>query len=51
MNCPDCQSRHIKKNGHTHHGKQNYQCTNCWRQFVAAGQSWFNSTADKELIN
>ncbi|WP_438830711.1 IS1/IS1595 family N-terminal zinc-binding domain-containing protein [Hymenobacter nivis] len=31
MNYPDCQSQYIKKNSHTHYGKQNYQCTNCWR--------------------
>lgn len=51
MNCPDCQSTNIKKNGHTHYGKQNYQCTNCWRQFVEAGQAWFVNAADKALIN
>ena len=50
MNCPDCQSTHIKKNGHTHYGKQNYQCTNCWRQFVESGQAWFVNDTDKAII-
>lgn len=38
MNCPSCQSSHIKKNGHIHNGKQNYQCKSCDRQFVADNQ-------------
>jgi len=32
--CPSCQSGLIKKNGRTHHGKQNYRCLKCDRQFV-----------------
>jgi insertion element IS1 protein InsB len=32
--CPRCQSPKYKKNGHIHHGKQNYQCKDCGRQFV-----------------
>jgi len=51
MNCPDCQSTHIKKNGHTHYGKQNYQCTSCWRQFVESGHTWFVNATDKAMIN
>ena len=34
MHCPNCLSCKIKKNGHTHYGKQNYQCKACKRQFV-----------------
>ncbi|NER85156.1 MAG: IS1 family transposase [Leptolyngbya sp. SIO1D8] len=34
MECPDCQSDHIRKNGHRR-GKQNYLCLDCGRQFVA----------------
>ena len=51
MNCPHCPSTHIKKNGHTHYGKQNYQCTDCKRQFVESGQDWFVSPSEKALIN
>lgn len=34
LRCPRCQLSHIKKNGHTYYGKQNYQCLLCARQFV-----------------
>ncbi len=33
MKCPRCNSTKINKNGH-HHGKQNYICKQCNRQFV-----------------
>ncbi|MBD2083074.1 IS1 family transposase [Leptolyngbya sp. FACHB-17] len=33
MNCPQCGSTHINKNGHCR-GKQNYRCKSCGRQFV-----------------
>ena len=33
MNCPDCQSNHIRKNGHRR-GKQNHICVDCRRQCV-----------------
>lgn len=51
MNCPHCTSSSVKKNGHTHYGKQNYYCHSCKRQFVEGGQDWFVSDSDKELIN
>lgn len=31
--CPDCGSDSFKKNGFTRHGKQNYRCLDCGRQF------------------
>jgi IS1 family transposase len=34
LTCPRCQLSHIKRNGHTYYGKQNYQCLLCDRQFV-----------------
>jgi IS1 family transposase len=34
LRCPRCQLSHIKRNGHTYYGKQNYQCKVCERQFV-----------------
>jgi len=34
MQCPECQSEHIRKNGKNRQGKQNYICVNCSRQFI-----------------
>lgn len=34
LRCSRCQLSHIKRNGHTYYGKQNYQCQLCDRQFV-----------------
>jgi IS1 family transposase/transposase-like protein len=31
--CPECFSPNFKRDGHTRHGKQNYQCKNCGRNF------------------
>ena len=31
--CPECNSKAIKKNGFTRHGKQNHRCLDCGRQF------------------
>lgn len=33
MQCPECQSTHIRKNG-KRRGKQNYICVSCHRQFI-----------------
>ena len=33
MQCPECQSSHIRKNG-IRRGKQNHICVDCGRQFV-----------------
>jgi transposase-like protein len=33
MQCPECQSTHIRKNGQKK-GKQNHICVNCGRQFI-----------------
>lgn len=35
LECPNCQSQQIVKNGKTHFGKQNHKCCACGRQFVA----------------
>ena len=32
LSCPQCGLSHTKKNGHTHYGKQNYQCLAYGRQ-------------------
>ena len=39
LRCPRCQLSHIKRNGHTYYGKQNYQCKLCDRQFVVRNQT------------
>ncbi len=33
MECPECKSTHVHKNGYKK-GKQNYLCVNCGRQFI-----------------
>ena len=33
MECPECKSTHVYKNGHKK-GKQNYLGVNCGRQFI-----------------
>ena len=33
MQCPECQSTHLNKNGQKK-GKQNYICVGCSRQFI-----------------
>src|SRR5215217_1934541 len=48
LRCPNCQLSHIKKNGHTYYGKQNYQCLLCDRQFVIRNEHICAQT--KELI-
>jgi transposase-like protein len=35
MQCPECKSTHIRKNGRRK-GKQNHICVNCGRQFIDA---------------
>ncbi len=34
MNCPECNSQVIVKNGTIHNKKQKYRCKDCGRQFV-----------------
>jgi len=36
--CPTCGSKHGKKNGHIHNGKQNHRCKACGRQFVMSNE-------------
>jgi Transposase and inactivated derivatives len=33
IECPECKSTHVNKNGHKK-GKQNYICVSCGRQFI-----------------
>jgi len=48
LSCPDCGLSQIKRNGHTHYGKQNHQCKNCGRQFVENSQRI--SEAERDLV-
>lgn len=48
--CPECKSEETVKNGHTHHGKQNYQCKNCSRQFCENIEKKQVTRAEKEQI-
>jgi insertion element IS1 protein InsB len=48
LRCPRCQLSHIKRNGHTYYGKQNYQCKLCNRQFVIREETV--SAENKELV-
>ena len=48
LRCPRCRLSHIKRNGHTYYGKQNYQCLRCGRQFVARNETV--SLEKRELI-
>ncbi len=38
MQCPECKSTHINKNG-KNKGKQNYICVDCQRQFIECYQT------------
>ena len=38
MECPECQSSHIRKNG-IKKGKQNHICVSCGRQFVVRNET------------
>lgn len=49
LTCPQCGLSHIKKNGHTHYGKQNHQCLDCGRQFVIRKETV--SASKKKLLN
>ncbi len=39
MQCPECRSTHIRKNGHRK-GKQYHICVNCRRQFIEEYQPY-----------
>lgn len=48
--CPTCGSEDVSRNGHTRHGKQNYKCRDCKRQFVLVPQWQMLSEEQKRLI-
>ena len=48
--CPSCGSEDVSRNGRTRHGKQNYKCRDCKRQFVLDPQWQVLSQAQQGLI-
>jgi IS1 family transposase len=50
MECPNCKSDLIKKNGHTRHGKQNYRCLDCSKQFSEDAESNLITDQTKVLV-
>jgi transposase-like protein len=50
MNCLNCKSKVIVKNGFRLNEKQNYKCLNCDRQFIEDPENKIISERDKERI-
>jgi transposase-like protein len=48
MNCPNCNSTSVRKNGHRR-GLQCYQCKTCGRQFLESYKDWKYPEAVKQL--
>ena len=51
INCPNCSSEKIVKNGHIHNGKQRFKCNQCSRQFVENPQKILIDQEKRELID
>ncbi len=51
IECPNCRSRMVKKNGHLSNGKQNYRCKPCGRQFVSNSLEWHVTGSDIALVD
>ncbi|MEG5115639.1 IS1 family transposase [Microcoleus sp. A2-C5] len=47
--CPNCGSEKISRNGQTRHGKQNYKCRECGRQFVQ-NPAWKPITKEQQEL-
>ncbi|WP_293144988.1 MULTISPECIES: IS1 family transposase [unclassified Microcoleus] len=51
VHCPNCSSKEVSRNGKTRHGKQNFKCRDCGRQFVL-NPEWKPITEEqKELMS
>jgi IS1 family transposase len=50
MNCQDCDSIEIVKNGFIHNSKQKYLCKNCDRQFVENPQNKIISQSQRKIV-
>ena len=51
INCPNCYSEKIVKNGHIHNGKQRFKCNKCNLQFVENPQKILINQDKRELID
>jgi transposase-like protein len=51
IECPGCQSKKHKKNGHIHNGKQRYLCKDCGRQFTPEGTKKVIGEQTKGIID
>ncbi len=49
--CPNCGSKEVSRNGQTRHGKQNYKCRECGRQFVLNPAGKPITKEQKELMS
>jgi IS1 family transposase/transposase-like protein len=47
--CPNCGSKEVSRNGQTRHGKQNYKCRECGRQFVL-NPAWKAITKEQQEL-
>ncbi len=50
VNCPQCNSQQVVKNGHIHNGKQRFKCCECGRQFVENPTNKIITAQTKVLI-
>ena len=48
--CPSCHAEEVVRNGRTRHGKQNYKCRECGRQFVEDPQWRLISDETKGIV-
>jgi transposase-like protein len=51
LNCPNCQSNNLKKNGHIHNGKQRYLCKDSRRQFTPEGTKKVIGEGTRDIID
>ena len=51
MNCPECESDNIVKNGNIHNGKQRFKCKECGRQFIENPSKKIISEEQKNIID
>jgi insertion element IS1 protein InsB len=51
MECPECNSKNIIKNGSIHNGTQKYACKKCRRQFVENPTKKTISLEEWELVD
>ena len=51
LNCPNCSSKRITKNGHIHNGKQRFKCRDCGRQFIENPTKLMIEQEKRELID